>query len=75
MHLDCHLNWKLHLDNLVKKLSLICFMLRKLLCIVNVKMSQIVYFAQFNSQISKGLIFWGLSSSMRNVLIIQKEQL
>jgi len=72
MHVDCHLTWKLHLDNLVKKLSLICFMLRKLLRIVNVKMLQMVYFAEFHSQISNGIIFWGLSSSMRNVLIIQK---
>jgi hypothetical protein len=31
-----------------------------------------VYFAHFHSQISYGVIFWGSSSSMRNVFIIQK---
>jgi hypothetical protein len=30
------------------------------------------YFAHFHSQINYGIIFWGLSSSMRNVFIIQK---
>jgi hypothetical protein len=30
------------------------------------------YFAHFHSQISYGIIFWGSSSSMRNVFIIQK---
>ena len=30
MYLDCHLTWKLHVDNLVKKLGSVCFMLRTL---------------------------------------------
>jgi hypothetical protein len=46
-------------------------MLRKLLSIVNLKMLQMVYFAHFHSQISCGIIFWGSSSSMRNVFIIR----
>jgi len=36
---------KSHIDDLVKKLSLICFMLGKLLPILNVKMLYMVYFA------------------------------
>jgi len=47
-------------------------MLRKLLPIVNVKMLCMVYFAHFYSHISCGIVFWGLSSSKRNVFIIQK---
>jgi len=47
MHLDCNLIWKSHIDNLIKKMSLICFMLRKLLPIVNFKMLCLVYFAHF----------------------------
>jgi len=31
-----------------------------------------VYFAHFYSHISYGIVFWGSSSSMRNVFIIQK---
>jgi hypothetical protein len=30
------------------------------------------YFAHFHSQINYGVIFWGSSSSMKNVYIIQK---
>jgi len=56
MHLDCNLTWKSHIDNLIKKLSLIFFMLRKL-SIVNVKMLHMVYFAHFYSHISYGIIF------------------
>jgi hypothetical protein len=70
--LDCHLTWNLHLDNLIKKLSSVCFLLRKLSSIVNVKMIQMAYFAHFHSQINYVIIIWGSSSSMRNVFIIQK---
>ena len=56
----------------VNKPSSICFMLRILLPIVNVKMLRMVYFAHFYSQISYGIIFGRSSSSMRNVFTIQK---
>jgi len=39
MHLDCNLTWKSHTDNLIKQLILICCMLRKLLSILNVKVT------------------------------------
>ena len=33
-----------------------------------------VYFARFYSQIRYSIIFWGSSSSMRNVFITQKKK-
>ena len=72
VYLDCSLTWKSHKDNLIKKLISICFLLRKLLPIVNVKVLHMVYFAHFCSHISCGVVFWDSSSSMRNVFIIQK---
>jgi hypothetical protein len=74
MHLDYHFTWKLHPYNLVKKLSSICFVLRKLLPIANVKMLRMTYIAHFHLQLNYGIIFWGLSSSVRNVVIIKKTQ-
>jgi hypothetical protein len=72
LYLDCHLTWKSRINNLIKKLNSICFMLKKLLFFVNAEMLQMAYFAQFHSQISYGIIFWGSSSSMKYVFIIQK---
>jgi hypothetical protein len=46
--------------------------LGKLSSIVNVKTLSMAYFAHFHSKINYGIIFWGSSSSMRNVFIIQK---
>ena len=73
MHLDHNLTWKSHIDNLFKKLNSICLMLRKLLHTVFLKMLPMVYFAHFYSQISYGIIFWGSSSSVRNVSIIRNK--
>ena len=42
MHLYCNLNCKSHIDNLVQKLSSICFMLRILLPTIIVKMLRMV---------------------------------
>ena len=75
MLLDCHLTWKLHWGNIAQKLSLICFMLRKVLLIVNVKMLRMVYFAHFRSKISNGVIFWGPLSSVRNFFVIQEREI
>jgi len=47
-------------------------MFRKLLPIVNIKVLHMVYFAHFYSPISYGIVFWGSSSSVRNVFLIQK---
>jgi len=55
-----------------RKLGLICFILRKLLPIVNVKVLWMVYFAHFFSQISNGIIIWGSPLPLRNVFIIKK---
>jgi hypothetical protein len=47
-------------------------MLRKLLPKVNEQVLQVVYFAHFQSQLGFGIIFWGLSSTMRSVFVVQK---
>jgi len=47
-------------------------MLRKLLPVVNVKVLHMFYLAHFYSHIRYGIVFWGSSSSVRNVFIIQK---
>jgi hypothetical protein len=65
MHLNCNLTWKSHIDNLIKKLSSLSFMLRKLSPIVNVKLICMFYLAHFYSHIRYGIVFWGSSSSMR----------
>jgi hypothetical protein len=72
MYLDCHLKWKQHSDNLIKKLNTATFMLRKLQPIVSEQVLQMVYFPYFQSQLSYGIIFLGSSSSMESIFMVQK---
>jgi hypothetical protein len=72
LHLDSHLLWKTHTSVLVKKLSSVCFVIRKLACLLNIGTLRIVFFAHFQSLINYGIIIWGSSTTMQNVFLIQK---
>jgi hypothetical protein len=72
LQLDSHLNWKLHSEELSKKLSSVCYMMRKLSYTLNLKTLWMVYFAYFYSIVSYGIIFWGSSASLQNAFLIQK---
>jgi hypothetical protein len=71
MYLDCHLKWKQHSDNLIKKLSTASSMLRKLQSIVCEQVLRMFYFSHFLSQLGYGIIFWG-SSSMKSMFGVEK---
>ena len=73
LHLDSHLSWKSHTNVLVRKLSSVCYVLRKLSNILNIVTLRIVYFAYFQSLVNYGIIFWGSSSTMHNVFLMQKK--
>jgi hypothetical protein len=72
LHLDSHLSWKSHTNILVKKFSSVCYVMRKLSCILNIDTLSIVYFAHFQSLINCGIIFCVSSQTMQNVFLIQK---
>jgi hypothetical protein len=73
LHLDSHLSWKCHTNVLVRKLSSVCFVMRKLSNILKLVTLRIVYFAYFQSLVNYDIIFWGSSSTMHNVFLMQKK--
>jgi hypothetical protein len=73
--LDGHLVWKQYSDNLINKLSIVTFMLRKLQPIVSREVLRIFYFSHFQAQLNYGIIFWGSSSSMKRIFVAQKRAL
>jgi hypothetical protein len=72
LHLDSHLSWKSHTNVLVRKLSSVCYVMRKLSNILNIVTLRIAYFAYFQSCVKYDIIFWGSSSTMHNVFLIHK---
>jgi hypothetical protein len=73
LHLENHLNWKDHIDQMIPKLSGACYAVRSMFHISNIYTLKSIYFAYFHSTIQYGIIFWGNSSNSRKIFILQKK--
>lgn len=72
LHLDQHLDWSIHCAHIIKKLNIVCYQLRVLSTILNITSLIEVYYANAQSLIAYGIIFWGNSSSTKQVFVVQK---
>jgi hypothetical protein len=70
--LDRHLSRETHLNRLLSKLGVVCFIMRKLSHVLNTESLRVVYFAHFQSLILHTLIFWGTPTNMKRVYLLQK---
>jgi hypothetical protein len=68
LHIDNHLNWKNHIDQMIPKLSGACYAGR-----YSVSATSPIYFVYFRSIIKFGIIFWGNSSNKREDIRLTKE--
>jgi hypothetical protein len=59
LHIDSHLNWKTHVDQLVQKLNGACYAVRSMSHIININTLKLIYFAYFCSLMKYRIIFWG----------------
>jgi Na+/glutamate symporter len=70
---DSHLNWKIHIDQLVKKLSRACCAVTSLSHISKIDTVKKIYFAYFHSLMKYGIIIWGNSSDSKKVFTLHKK--
>jgi len=49
--------------------------MRRLSHVLNIQTLRTVYFAHFHSLVNYGIIFWGNTSSMHKVFLIQKTKI
>ena len=73
IQINNRLNWKIHIDQIIPKLSVACFAVKKLFHILNIDALLVVYFAYFYSVIKYGIIFWGNSTNADWVFMLQKK--
>jgi hypothetical protein len=73
MVLDSQLNWAPHVDLVTRRASRVLFLLKKLHNVVPLQYVITSYFAFFQSIIRYGLIFYGNSATVKNILLIQKK--
>jgi hypothetical protein len=53
------LSWNNHIDLLMKKLSMVCYIIRNVKTNMSASALPIIYHAFFHSVMSYGIIFWG----------------
>lgn len=70
--LDSELNFSDHTLALTRKLNSVVYTLRCLRSSVKRDVLRVVYYSNFQSLLSYGIIFWGSSSTAYNVFIVQK---
>lgn len=70
---DDSLNFNHHVEKLCGKLNKVCYQLRQLKSKVNLKTLILVYYANFYSLMSYGIIIWGSSPHASKILKIQKK--
>jgi hypothetical protein len=71
--IDDTLSWKQHTEQFVSKLSSACYVLRNIKYIVSLEIIRLFYFAHVHCNMSYGIIFWGGSSHIHKVFILQKK--
>ncbi|KAB0796938.1 hypothetical protein PPYR_10999 [Photinus pyralis] len=71
-YIDMSLNWKDHIAYLCKKIAPNCFALKRLSHITNKDVCKTYYYAHIASLLSYAVIFWGNSSNVGRVFIVQK---
>jgi hypothetical protein len=72
MKIDDHLNWKSHVELILRILCAACLAVKRLSHVVNNDALWFVYSANFHSVIKYGTIFCGNSINIGRVLVLQK---
>jgi len=72
IQIDSHLNWRNHIDQIIHKQSIACYVVRQMYHICNNDTLRSIYFAYFHSIPSYGIILWENSSYSRKIFTLQK---
>jgi len=72
IQIDTNLNWKNHIEQIIPKLSVACYMVRQMYHICYNDTLRSICFAYFHSIVSYGIILWGNSSDSRKIFTLQK---
>lgn len=74
IYIDKQLKFDSHIDNLAKKISCACYVIRTVTQELGKKIGKNAYYSLVESHIRYGIAFWGFSpqSSMHTIFILQK---
>lgn len=72
---DKHLKWGPHTEQLRGRLNSVCYLLFMLRNQIDLELLKLVYYSNFQSILSYGIIFWGNSSYVSGLFVVQKRAL
>ena len=71
--IDDILTWKQHIDQIVSKMCTACCTIQNIKSLVSLDTLRIIYSVHIHSILSYGIIFWGNSSYINKIFILQKK--
>jgi hypothetical protein len=69
---DNALSWNFHIDNIINKLTRVCYMIRSVKPCMSSSSLAMVYYSLFHTTLSYGIIFWGQSTNSNKLFMLQK---
>jgi hypothetical protein len=63
------LSWNLHIENVINKLTRICYMIRSVKPYTSSSSLVTIYYSLFHSILSYGIIFWGQSTNSKKLML------
>lgn len=72
VYLDETLNWTKHIEEVCKSLSRICFSMRVISGYLNFSTMKTIYYGVFESRVRYGILFYGSSKQLYDVMVMQK---
>ena len=71
--MDKTLSWNNHIELLIKKLSMACYIIRSTKAYMSASSIKLIYYAFFHWVMSYGIIFWGNSLHSSTIFRLQKK--
>jgi hypothetical protein len=68
------LTWEGHIEEVIKKLSTACYIIRNIEPFVSINILKIIYNSYFHSVMTYGLIYWKNSHQLTGLLGCRREQ-
>jgi hypothetical protein len=68
---DNALSWNFHIDNIINKLTRVCYMIRSVKPYMSSSSLVMVYYSLFHTTLSYGIIVWGQSTTCK-LFMLQK---
>jgi hypothetical protein len=72
LKIDDVLSWNIHKDSVIKKLTIVCFMIRSVMPYMTQSSLANIYYSLFHSVLSYCIVFWGQATNTKKLFILQK---